>query len=133
MDNCQSISGFKSPKDFTKYERKLIVEEYLRSGLTKKAIWKKYTGLEKEHGYLLRWMRDLGYDIPPKWRWSKLVTSNFDTMLHGGVSKSPTDRDFKLEIAKLKKALSDCELQVEGLQTMIEIAEEAYNINIRKK
>ena len=131
MEKSKAILGFKKPGDFTPTERKFIVDEYLRSSLTKKAIWKKHTGMEHEHGYILRWMRNLGYDIPPRWR--KLETSNFDNMLNNEVPKTLTDKNFKAEIAKLKKELAERELQVEGLQTMIEIAEEAYKIDIRKK
>ncbi|MHC9089051.1 hypothetical protein ACXIHB_10090 [Tenacibaculum sp. IMCC1] len=131
MEKRKDISGFKKPKDFSKAERKLIVDEYLRSNLTKKAIWKKHTGLEQEHGYILRWMRALGYEIPVKWR--KLDTSKFDTMLNREVSTTLPGKHAQLEIAELKKALTESKLQVEGLQTMIEIAEEAYKIDIRKK
>ncbi|CAM1344187.1 hypothetical protein [Tenacibaculum amylolyticum] len=131
MEKRKEVLEFKKPKDFTKVERRLIVDDYLRSGLSKKIIWKKYTGQEQEHGYILRWMRDLGYDIPPKWR--KSGSSNFDNMLNSEESKVLPDKYAQIEIAELKKALGESKLQVEALQTMIQIAEEAYKINIRKK
>jgi hypothetical protein len=47
--------------EFSVEERKKIVEEYLRGGVTKNEIWYKYTGRFEEHGKLLIWMRELGY------------------------------------------------------------------------
>ena len=55
------ISGQKSGKDFSKSERYKIIDEYLSSGFTKKAIWEKYTGQPAENGQLLVWMKQLGY------------------------------------------------------------------------
>lgn len=67
MSKRQVILGLKPPSQFTIEERKLIIEEYLQTGVTKREIWRKYTGREKEKGHLIRWMRQLGYDLPPKW------------------------------------------------------------------
>jgi|SRR5690606_33024369 len=55
------ISGQKSGKDFSRSERCKIIDEYLSSGSTKKAIWEKYTGQPAENGQLLVWMKQLGY------------------------------------------------------------------------
>ena len=52
----------KAARFHNKEERRAIIEEYLSSGCTKQEIWKKYTGEDVEHGYLLKWMRQLGYD-----------------------------------------------------------------------
>ena len=59
----------KSGKYFTEIERHKIIRELLSSGCTKQAIWQKYTGQTEEHGHLLTWMRQLGYNdtsIPSK-------------------------------------------------------------------
>ena len=42
-------------------ERHQMVLEYLRSDQTKHEIWKKYTGQSKEHGKILLWLRQFGY------------------------------------------------------------------------
>ncbi|MEZ4880506.1 MAG: hypothetical protein R2801_10125 [Chitinophagales bacterium] len=65
MKKRQIILGQKSPRDFTIEERKYIIEEYLRTGCKKRDIWEKYTGHKEEHGSLLKWMRQLGYDMMP--------------------------------------------------------------------
>ena len=50
----------KSVQFFTESDRHEIIEEYLRGGITKEEIWRKYTG-KSDHGRLLKWMRDYGY------------------------------------------------------------------------
>ena len=51
----------KNAREFSTCERKKIIEDYLSSGKTKRAIWEKYTGQATEHGRILRWMQSLGY------------------------------------------------------------------------
>jgi hypothetical protein len=63
MEKSKFISGIKKPRDFSFKERKMVIEDYLKSGKTKTVIWKKHTGIKSEHGYILLWMRQLGYSI----------------------------------------------------------------------
>ena len=49
-------------KYFTEEEKRQIIEEYFLRGCTKQEIWGKYTGNKREHGHLLRWIRQYGYD-----------------------------------------------------------------------
>jgi hypothetical protein len=44
-------------------EREAIIQEYLSGKSTKTEIWKKHTGHKKEHGQILKWMRQLGYKV----------------------------------------------------------------------
>lgn len=53
----------KAGKYFTPEDQHAIIQEMISNGLSKKAIWKKYTGQEEEHGQLLRWMKKLGYPV----------------------------------------------------------------------
>jgi len=58
------LKGETKSQEFLKIseaEKRQIVEDYLQSGLTKQAIWEKYTGRKEEHGQILRWMREYGY------------------------------------------------------------------------
>ena len=71
MNKRQIILGLKRPSEFTLSERQQIVEEYLLTKCKKRDIWEKYTGEKEEHGQILRWMRQLGYEIEPKY--SKLA------------------------------------------------------------
>lgn len=131
MEKRKVILGLKRPRDFSLEERKMIIEEYLRTGCRKRDIWKKYTGELQERGRLHRWMRQLGYDIPPKR--GKLAHQNSVS-----VSKqkpySPTENiHLKEKIAQLEKALVQSELRATALETMIEVAEKELKINIKKK
>ncbi|MBK9543147.1 MAG: hypothetical protein IPO49_12705 [Bacteroidetes bacterium] len=47
---------------FTEEEKHKIINDLISTGCTKTEVWKKYTGEEQEHGQILRWMKELGYD-----------------------------------------------------------------------
>ena len=64
MKKSKSILGLKKPSEFSIIERRLIIEEWLKSGKSKREIWEKYTGNPVEKGQLVRWMRGLGLEIP---------------------------------------------------------------------
>lgn len=131
MEKSKVILGLKEPCEFSLEERKLIVEEYLQRGCTKREIWKKYTGQAEEKGYLLRWMRQLGYDIATKW--VKLSGKSSIPMSNPKANESVEHIELKEKIAQLEKALVQSELRVTALDTMIEVAEKELKINIRKK
>ena len=50
----------KPVRSFSQEERAFIIQEYVATGISKKELWKKYTGKE-DHGRLLGWMRELDY------------------------------------------------------------------------
>ena len=62
MEKSQPILGLRVASSFSIEERRLVIEDYLTSGLSKLEIWKKHTGQSPEAGRLLAWMRELGYD-----------------------------------------------------------------------
>ena len=41
---------------FSESDKRMIVEDYLQSGLSKCEIWEKHTGCKREHGRILEWM-----------------------------------------------------------------------------
>ena len=131
MKRRKVILGLKSPGAFTPEERKLIVEEYLQSGCNKQAIWQKYTGQTQEKGRLLRWMRQLGYDIPL--RRCKLASQPSTHMSNPKSIDAIEQAQLKERIAQLEKALIQSELRATALETMIEIADKELKINIKKK
>jgi len=131
MRKSKAILGLKHPSEFSWEERKIIVEEYLQRRCQKKVIWKKYTGRDEEKGSLLRWMRQLGYDIPPKWR--KLDDRFRFNMAKNNTNHSSSAQDLQKRIKELEKALVESELRATALDTMIEVAESELKINIRKK
>lgn len=131
MEKRKVILGLKHPSEFSLEERKMIVEEYLRIGCEKRTIWERYTGQKEEKGHLLRWMRQLGYDIPPKW--SKLATKKSISMPKSQSNNLIESIELKKRIEELEKALVQSELRATALETMIEVAEKELKINIKKK
>ena len=130
----------KSNHYFTEVEKHKIINAFLSGHCTKMEIWKKYTGKE-DHGRLLQWMRQLGYDtkmgaIKPT------IASNYYSMQH---KKAKLDKpiytadesfenlQLKKRIAELEKQLKDAELKAIAFSTMVDIAEKEFKIPIRKK
>ena len=117
MEKSKVILGLKNGKDFSYEERKLIVEEYLSSGCKKQDIWKKYTGQEEEHGQLLRWIRQLGYEdtggISP------YIGKKNEVMAKSKIQYSDENFQLKEKIKDLEKALVNSELRSSAYETMI--------------
>ncbi len=129
----------KANKYFSEPEKHFIIQELLSTGCTKAQIWEKYTGQLEEHGQLLRWMRQLGYDTSIKTR-----RPNFDTkttVMTRKKAKKETKNPFddfetlqlKKRIDELEKKLKDADLKAIAYSTMVDIAEKEFNIPIRKK
>jgi transposase-like protein len=121
---------------FTDHEKELIIQDYLNSGLTKQEIWKKYTGRAVEHGAMLRWMREFGYDSRIPINYYKFG-KNFPLMVNKKKSIKPED-DFEIlklkkRVAELEKQLQEAEMKSIAYSTMVDIAEKQFNIPIRKK
>lgn len=131
-----SLLVVKTPnKYFNDIEKRQIIEEYLQTGITKREIWKKYTGQEAEHGLLLRWIRQFGYEE----RRTIFISEKDSDM--SKEKKKPTvsiPEDFetlqlKKRIAELESQLKDAELKSIAFSTMVDIAEKEFKIPIRKK
>ncbi len=129
----------KANKYFSEAEKHFIIKELLSTKCTKAQIWEKYTGELEEHGQLLRWMRQLGYNTSVKTR-----RPNFDTkttvMTKKKSKKEPNTilDDFetlqlKKRISELEKKLKDADMKAIAYSTMVDIAEKEFNIPIRKK
>lgn len=133
MDN---IIIQKPGKYFTDSEKHKIIEELLTSRCTRQSLWEKYTGEKEEHGYLVRWMRALGYSVAIKTRKSKLA-SDFvempDKIKRDIESEEFETLHLKKRIAELEKQLKDAEMKAIAFSTMVDIAEKEFKIPIRKK
>lgn len=131
MTKSKVILGLRNPSQFSLAERKIIVEEYLTTGMKKREIWEKYTGQPEERGRLLRWMRQLGYEIAPKW--GKLAQINPSTMPKKSIEASIENIQLKEKIKQLEQSLINSELRATAMETMIEVAEKELKISIKKK
>lgn len=131
------ILGLKKGKYFTDPERHQIIQEYLNGYITKQSIWEKYTGQVEEHGQLLRWMRQLGYDEVFKTRRPKFalnpVLMNSHMATKDSSEESFENLQLKKRIAELEAQLKDAEMKAIAYSTMVDIAEKELNIAIRKK
>jgi len=136
-ETSKVISGLRSGSSFTISERHQIIQEMLSTNCTRVEIWRKYTGQSEEHGFLLRWMRQLGYPMELTGRRSTFVGNN-NLM----AKKQPTTAKAKdsFEILQLKKRISelenqlkDAEMKAIAFSTMVDIAEKEFKIPIRKK
>ena len=128
----------KPNKYFTDSEKHHIVQKLISSGCARQEIWKKYTGQLYEHDQLLCWMRQLGYDAPVKTRRPNFATNN--TIIMPKKTKNPDTltEDFEMlqlkkRIAALESQLKDAEMKAIAFSTMVDIAEQEFNIPIRKK
>ncbi len=131
----------KAGKYFTESEKHKIIQELISAQCTKVEIWEKYTGEAEEHGQLLRWMKQLGYNTGIKTRRPNIV-SNLYPMTQKKVKPdkpvNTSDESFenlqlKKRIAELEKQLKEAELKAIAFSTMVDIAEKEFKIPIRKK
>jgi hypothetical protein len=131
MEKSKVILGLKKPSEFSKEERKFIIEEYLRVRCTKREIWHKYTGMNREKGLMLNWMRELGYN--PKSQKDKLGVLNQKDMPKNTAEEKTEIIQLKEKINQLEKALVESELRAVAMETIIEVAQRELKINIKKK
>lgn len=123
------------PKSISWAEREQMIKEYLAGNCSKVEIFRKYTGADEEHGYLLKWMRKLGY-LPNDNKKSPhgQFSSNYNQMPKDQPNEQKKDTAaLERRIKELEERLKLSEIKVEGLELTIEIAEKELKIPIRKK
>jgi len=125
---------------FTDHEKHQIIQEMLSSQCSKQAIWKKYTGRDNEHGKILNWMRQFGYNSAISSNRSSLAsTIEFMPKKKPISAAIESEKDsfenlqLRKRIAELEKQLKEAELKAIAFSTMIDIAEKEFKIPIKKK
>jgi hypothetical protein len=136
-ETSKVISGLRSGSSFTISERHQIIQEMLSSNCTRAGIWKKYTGQSEEHGFLLRWMRQLGYPMELTVRRSTFGENN-KLMAKKQPTTAKAEDSFEIlqlkkRISELENQLKDAEMKAIAFSTMVDIAEKEFKIPIRKK
>ena len=123
---------------FSEEDKRMIIEDYLQSGESKRAIWKKYTGQDSDHGLLLYWMYKYGYFSDSKKK--SLTFAGKKEVVHPKTQKQASESDSSFEnfqlqqrILELEQQLHDSEMKAIAWKTMVEIAEKEFNIPIKKK
>jgi len=105
-----------------------VCKAYLQNNRTKVSIWREHVGQQEDHGLLLKWLRDLGYIDRPQSQFRKLVAMDSPEE-----SDSFTEHQLKKRIRELEKQLKDAEMKAIAYSTMVDIAEQEFNLSIRKK
>ena len=120
---------------FSEAEKRTIVEDYLKSGLTKQAIWEKYTGSSKEHGRILEWLHKFGYVSGSEKKNTNFVPK-IVTMENSHEAKELSEFEscqLQKRITQLEAQLRSSEMECLAWQTMVELSEKEFNISIKKK
>jgi hypothetical protein len=136
-ETSKVISGLRSGSSFTISERHQIIQEMLSSNCTRAEIWRKYSGQSEEHGFLLRWMRQLGYPMELTVRRS-IFGGNNNLMAKKQTTTAKEEDSFEIlqlkkRISELENQLKDAEMKAIAFSTMVDIAEKEFKIPIRKK
>ncbi len=123
----------KAARFHTEAEKHQIIQEFLSGQNTKTEIFEKYTGIRGEHGQILKWMLQLGYDTTKK----PTIVANIHSVSKKKASKMEDESfenlQLKKRIVELEKQLKDAELKAIAFSTMVDIAEKEFKIPIRKK
>lgn len=114
----------------TNEEKRKILHDYLSGNETKREVFIRYTGHHAEHGKISKWLRQ--FNLKDK------KSSSFVSMPKKNKSQKPKATDLEVEI--LQKRIKDLEDKLETAEmkaitysTMVDIAEQEFNIPIRKK
>jgi hypothetical protein len=131
----------KASRYFTIAERHELIQEWLGSQCSKQEIWEKYTGEFEEHGRIVRWMKQLGYQTEIRTRIPRHTSIVYPMSTNKPKSDKPVlieDDSFenlqlKKRIAELEAQLKEAEMKAIAYSTMVDIAEKEFKIPIRKK
>jgi transposase len=136
-ETIKVISGLRSGRSFNIEERHHIIQEMLSSNCTRAEIWRKYTGQSEEHGFLIRWMRQLGYPAELAAKRTNFGGNNsLMAKKQAGIIKAEESFEIlqlKKRISELEDQLKDAEMKAIAFSTMVDIAEKEFKIPIRKK
>lgn len=120
---------------FSEQEKRTMVEDYLSSGQTMVAIWKKYTGRTEGQHQIKRWIIRYGYHDKRSTK-STIFGINPNSMSPPDFYEEEDSFEtilLKKRIAELEKQVRESELKASAYLTMVELAEKEFNISIRKK
>jgi hypothetical protein len=136
MSGLKTVVQRRKHSHFSETEKRTIIEDYLQSNLTKKEIWKKYTGERTEHGLILYWMYKYGYILNTNKNSVTFVPQQNTMPQHHPKQELNSDFEYlqlQKRISYLEKQLQESEMKSIAYQTMIDIAEREFNISIKKK
>jgi hypothetical protein len=112
-------------------EKRQIISDYLTGSETKRAVYSRYTSYDTEHGKISKWMKEFGIEDKVSQRHVSFTAVSKST-------KESNDLEFEnlnlqKRIDQLEASLKEQELKAIAYSTMVDMAEEQFNIPIRKK
>lgn len=122
------------PQVYPETFKRMVIEEYLKTGQSKMDIQRKHNILFKSA--ICTWMKQLGYtDIHGKIHYIEAVNRNemMKKQAKPVIEETESIALLKKQIRELERSLEDEKLRSEAYQLTIEIAEKEFNIPIRKK
>ena len=123
----------KAPNYYSESFKRELIEYYLSNPYTKRDVWRKFTGYDREHGQIIVWMRKLGYVDEEFINRSKFTSSNLENIMKEKDVNRLNNSNNDKRINELKSQLEEAELKAIAYSKMIDIAEEKFKIAIRKK
>ena len=138
----QGILGLRRKKfTFSRAQKHVIVQEYLTGVLSKREIWEKYTGEKQEHGQILRWMREFGYEnqttLDNNTNFAEIIADmakKTKSTTNKPIADNREDtQSLQRRVSLLEYQLKEEQAKVAAFSTMIDIAEKELKISIRKK
>ena len=112
-------------RHYTEAEKLQIIEEFLQSGLTMETYQEK-NGMG--HCTLSRWMTKFGFSNTSSKQSTEMKKTQENT-----TEKTVRELTLEAKVARLEKELKNEQLKSLAYSTMIDIAEEEFGIDIRKK
>lgn len=106
-------------------EKLLIIEEFMNSGEAMETFQAKY-GMG--HCTISRWMTKFGLSNTSQKQFTEMKKT-----LESKPEKTLREQTLEAKVAQLEKELKEEKLKSLALSTMIDVAEEELNVEIRKK
>ena len=87
------------------------MQEYLTGVLSKREIWEKYTGEKQEHGQILRWMREFGYEnqtlLSNNTNFAEII-ADMAKKTKSTTNKPPVRRSVNFDNLRVRRSVSLC-------------------------
>jgi transposase len=112
-------------------EKRQIISDYLTGSETKRAVYSRYTSYETEHGKISKWMKEFGIEDKVSQRHVSFTAVSKSTKENNDLEYE--NLNLQKRIDQLEASLKEQELKAIAYSTMVDMAEEPFNIPIRKK
>lgn len=129
MEKVKFRKDWHEPRYYSESFKKSVIEEYLRTGISKSKISYKY-GI-KGNSTISKWMHKLGYSGSQE-KCAFLEINPVELGKKDTAIESATTKAMAAEIKRLKQQLEDERLRTEMLNRMVDLAEKTYKITVRK-